>query len=121
LPTICQVTGTAAPEDRPIDGRNIWPVLTESAGSPHEYVAWSEGPQLAIRKGKWKLVLNGITHDGTPEGDKPLQGDDAVFLSDLENDPGESKNLRHEHSEIVDELQTLAHEWKRSIDSNASR
>ncbi len=71
---------------------NIWPVLTAGANSPHEFVAWAEGPQLAIRRGNWKLVLNGVTHDGTPEGNKPLQGEDAVFLSNLEEDPGESRN-----------------------------
>ena len=96
-------------------------MLTGGGRSPHEYVAWSEGPQLAVRKGKWKLVLNGVTHDGTAAGNQPLQGDDAVFLSNLEDDPGESKNLRHEHSEIVDELQTLAYEWKRNVESNAAR
>jgi arylsulfatase A-like enzyme len=121
LPTICYLTGAAIPRDRTIDGCNIWPVLTDGARSPHEYVAWSEGPQLAVRKGKWKLVLNGITHDGTPEGNQPLRGDDAVFLSNLEEDPGESKNLRHEHSEIVDELQTLAYEWKKNVEANAAR
>jgi len=121
LPTICHLTGTAASKDRMIDRRNIWPLLNGGAPSPHEYVAWSEGPQLAIRKGKWKLVLNGVTHDGTPEGNRPLQGDDAVFLSNLDNDPGENKNLRHEHSEIVDELQTLAYQWEKNVESNAGR
>lgn len=118
LPTVCHVTGARAPGDRTIDGRNIWPVLTAAAKLPHEFVAWAQGPQLAIRKGKWKLVKNGVVHDGTPAGEKPLEGEDAVFLSDVEQDPGESRNLRRQHPEVTDELQTLMEKWKREAESN---
>jgi arylsulfatase A-like enzyme len=118
FPTVCGLTGASLPQDRTIDGRNIWPVITQGARSPHEYVCWSEGPQLAIRRGDWKLVLNGVTHDGTPDGNKPLTGDDAVFLSNLKDDPGEQHNLRHEHPEVADQLQTLVHEWRKQVEAN---
>jgi arylsulfatase A-like enzyme len=99
-----------------MDGQDIWAVITEGKASPHEYVAWTNGPQLAIRKGKWKLVLNGVVHDGTPEGEKPLTGEDAVFLSDVEVDPGESRNLRRERPEVTDELQTLLGRWRKDVE-----
>jgi arylsulfatase A-like enzyme len=118
FPTVCGLTGAAVPQDRTIDGRDIWPVVTKSGPSPHEYICWSEGPQLAIRRGDWKLVLNGVTHAGTPDGNKPLTGDDAVFLSNLKDDPGEQHNLRHEHPEIADQLQTLVHEWRKQVEKN---
>ena len=117
FPTVCHLAGVKVPADRTLDGRNIWPVLTESAKSPHDYVAWSEGPQLAIRQGKWKLVLNGITHDGTPDGKKPLTGDDAVFLSNVEEDAGESRNLRHQFPAVADQLQTLVQSWRKSVET----
>jgi arylsulfatase A-like enzyme len=115
FPTTCALTGVPLPSDRTLDGRDIWPVLTKGARSPHEFVAWTEGPQLAIRRGKWKLVLNGVTHDGTPDGDKPLTGDDAVFLSNVEDDPAESRNLRHQFPEVTDQLQTTLQDWRRSV------
>jgi arylsulfatase A-like enzyme len=118
FPTACRLAGVSLPTDRTLDGRDLWPVITQGAQSPHEFVAWAEGSQLAIRQGKWKLVLNGVTHDGTPEGDKPLTGDDAVFLSDVEIDPGESRNLRHQFPELTDQLQTTLQEWRKSADSN---
>jgi arylsulfatase A-like enzyme len=93
-------------------------VIAEDAPSPHEFVAWSSGGQLAIRKGKWKLVVNGIDHDGTPQGEKPLLGEDSVFLSDVETDPGERHNLRRTQPEVLDELQTLLDKWKASSESN---
>jgi arylsulfatase A-like enzyme len=116
LPTVCGLTGAEVPNDRRMDGQDIWAVITEGKASPHEYVAWTNGPQLAIRKGKWKLVLNGVVHDGTPEGEKPLTGEDAVFLSDVEVDPEESRNLRRERPEVTDELQTLLGRWRKDVE-----
>jgi arylsulfatase A-like enzyme len=116
FPTICRLTGAPLPRDRTLDGRDIWPVITEGARSPHDYMCCSEGPQLAIRRGPWKLVLNGIAHDGTPDGDKPLQGNDATFLSNVDADPSETTNLRHEHPEIADELETLIYKWRSEVE-----
>ncbi len=117
FPTVCRLAGVPLPSDRTYDGRDIWPVLTAGARSPHDYVAWSEGPQLAIRQAQWKLVLNGVTHDGSPTGEKPLTGEDAAFLSNVEDDPGESRNLRHEFPQITDRLQTLVQTWRKSVEA----
>jgi uncharacterized sulfatase len=44
------------PTDRVIDGKDILPVLTSSAPSPHEAVFSTDGRRLrSIRSGKWKL------------------------------------------------------------------
>ncbi len=111
LPTACKLAGVEPPQDRVIDGRDILSVAKGEAKSPHEAIYWSNGKQLAIRRGDWKLVIDGITYDGTPDGHKPLTGDDALFLSDLSKDPGETTNLRHEHPEMVDELSSMVHKW----------
>lgn len=116
LPTVCHVAGVAAPAGRILDGRNIWGVLTGGASSPHAFLAWANGGQLAIRKGKWKLVVNGADFDGTEAGAKPLGGEDGVFLSDLESDPGERRNLRRAHPNVVDELQTLLTQWRKDVE-----
>jgi hypothetical protein len=36
----------------------------------------------------------------------------------LKSDPGEQHNLRHEHPEIADQLQTLVHEWRKQVEKN---
>ncbi len=116
LPTACHAAGISPPGDRMLDGANLWPGLTAGAPASHEFLAWANGPQRAIRKDQWKLVVNGVVHDGTPEGEKPLTGDDAVFLSDLERDPGETQNLRHQQPKILDELQTLLNKWRKEVE-----
>ena len=40
-----------------------------------------------MRRGKWKLVKDGKLFDGTPS-DKALTGEDVLFLSNLDEDPG---------------------------------
>lgn len=57
LPTLCRITGAQAPRDRVIDGRDIFPLMTEeNARTPHEALFSMSGPYLStVRSGKWKL------------------------------------------------------------------
>ncbi len=60
LPTFARLAGADLPADRPIDGRDIWPLLSGRPGarSPHEalYFYWGRDLQ-AVRSGRWKLHL----------------------------------------------------------------
>ena len=55
------------------------------------------------------------TSDGTEEGRKKLTGEDAMFLSDLGQDPGETRNLRRLHPNLVDELATMQRRWLEEV------
>lgn len=115
LPTICKAAGAPLPADRTLDGADALPMAMLKAKSPHDGIYWSSAGQLAVRRGPWKLVRDGKTFDGTPDGNKPLTGDDAVFLSNVERDPGESRNLRHENPAVTDELLTMAEQWLKTV------
>ena len=91
------------------------PLATANARSTHEALFWSSGGQLAVRRGKWKLVKDGKLFDGSPDGDKSMAGEDALFLSNLEEDPAESANLRRRFPAIVDELATLMQKWAEEV------
>jgi arylsulfatase A-like enzyme len=116
LPTIAKAAGAALPADRTLDGFDMLPLATSKAKSAHHAIFWSQGGQLAIRRGKWKLVKDGREYDG--EKNEALQGDDALFLSNLEEDPGEHRNLRHEQPALADELSTMAHHWLEDVKNN---
>jgi arylsulfatase A-like enzyme len=111
LPTICRAAGAQVPADRTMDGFDALPMAVSREASRHDAIFWSSQGQLAVRRGSWKLVQNGKIFDGTPGGARPLEGDDALFLSNLDQDPGESKNLRRQNPAIVDQLLTLAEKW----------
>lgn len=113
LPTALAAAGVSAPDG--MDGFSLLPTLTQGAPSPHEALFWSSMNQLAVRRGKWKLVVGGRDYGRTPDGGKPLTGEDALFLSNLDEDPGETKNLRRAHPNLVDELATLVNRWNDSL------
>ena len=98
LPTFAGLAGAEVPADRVIDGKDIWPVLTGKARSPHEAFFYHKGNTLeAVRSGKWKLHLGRSKIYGAKGPPKP-----ALF--DLETDIGEKKNLIADHPEIVEKL-----------------
>ena len=82
--TTLAAAGVAIPNDRVIDGRNLLPVLTSGASSPHDVVFGHQGPRLAtIRDAQWKLHVLPATErrDGTP-GERWMNpwGPDGVTL-----------------------------------------
>jgi hypothetical protein len=54
--TALKVANIHPPSDRVIDGRDILPLFTSDATSPHEIVLGAQGPRLAtVRDKRWKL------------------------------------------------------------------
>ncbi len=91
-----------------VDGCDILPMLTQNAKSPHEAIFWEQGKQTALRKGNWKLVLNGqLVEEAPPE--------DAVHLADLKSDPGEKINLKDNHPDIAAAMKKEAERWREKI------
>lgn len=109
VPTFLELAGIDV-DGLELDGLNILPVLEEGEPSPHEYIFWEQGAQTAVRRGRWKLVLNGrLIEDAGPQ--------DEVFLSDLETDLGERENLATRHPHIVRELREAAEAWRSQIET----
>ena len=94
LPTIAGLSGAALPNDRTIDGKDIWPLIAGKKGAqtPHEIYFFYKGNKLeSARQGKWKLRRSG----------KKSQ---PVELYDLASDISESKNLAKENEILVNEI-----------------
>ncbi len=95
-PTLAKLAGASVGQELPLDGRDIWPVLTQGAKTPHEEILLmgSRPGQRAIRVGDWKLLVNPQEFRGKVES-SPLE------LYNLANDPGEQHNLVSEQPERV--------------------
>ena len=92
--TACAAAGISLPPELTLDGVDLLPYLRgERTESPHEALFWSNGPNKAVRMGKWKLIIVGK----------------HKFLFDLESDLGETNNLAEADP---DELQKLERAWK---------
>jgi arylsulfatase A-like enzyme len=107
LPTFLALADPAAKLPPQIDGQNILPVLSGQT-PPHEYMFWSFNKQRAVRRGDWKLIINPPRYPG----DEPLE---AVWLSNLEADPGEKRNLAPAERARVQQLTEKVRKWEREV------
>ena len=91
LPTFAGLAGAAVPDDRVIDGHDIWPLISGQQGavSPHDMYYYYRGRSLeSARKGKWKLRRTGKKKGG-------------VELYDLNSDISETKNKAADNEALV--------------------
>ena len=117
LPTIARLAGSHAPEDRVIDGKDIWPLMNSGAKreTDQRTIFFHQQTALqAVRSGPWKLHF---PHQYRQQADTPGvdgkaagQIDAAIGLSlyNLEEDISEQNNLAEKYPKIVQSLTDLA-------------
>ena len=116
FPTICALTGVAMPKGGDVDGIDA---STACRGEPMQRgkpLLWEYGrkadylfpkepgarsPNLAIRDGRWKLLINA---DGT-----------AAELYDLETDPKETSNQALQRPDQVAHLRAVVFAWRKTL------
>ncbi|MEO0414274.1 MAG: sulfatase [Verrucomicrobiota bacterium] len=115
LPTIAGLAEADLPE-HPIDGKDIWPILSgaEGAKSPHDayWIYYKQNELHAVMDERWKLYFpHGYrTLAGAEGGDGglPVGYQSAkvkgLELYDLSNDISESKNVKEQNPEVVERL-----------------
>ncbi len=96
FPTLSKLAGAEPDPKLNLDGRDVWPVLTRKAKSPHDAIllVGARNGEYAIRVGDWKLLIN-------PREYKTNVKSLPVELYNLAEDIGESKNLAAEEPERV--------------------
>ncbi|UCD29896.1 MAG: sulfatase [Planctomycetota bacterium] len=100
--TCLTLAGVPLPDDRPIDGKNIMPVLDGIGTRPVEPLFFYTGNILgAVRRGPWKLVL----HERSPGRGKKPPANPQPRLFNLLTDPSERFDVARQHPEIVNLLQ----------------
>lgn len=120
LPTLAAMCRVPLP-DVALDGVDLDRVLHDKdAPDPHGRMIWHLGKggaaQWAVRRGPWKLTHNNV--DPTlPPGAPPV---DQLFLSNLDEDHRESRNLAGEHPEVVAELMALHEEWLAGLEQRGN-
>jgi arylsulfatase A-like enzyme len=113
FPTFLAAAG-GDPTHYELDGTDVLPMLAHGATSPHDVLYWEMLRQTAVRRGDWKLVLNGQLVEGAPP-------DDDQFLANMRTDPAETTNLRFQQPELTAELETLAELWRAGIEARWQR
>ncbi|MEJ7609388.1 MAG: sulfatase-like hydrolase/transferase [Bryobacteraceae bacterium] len=115
FPTCCKMAGVAAPKVG-FDGEDVSRVLLGKPSSRRKDLFWDygrdatyqrpgltrdESPNLAIRSGKWKVLIN---DDGG-----------RLELYDFGRDQKENDNLVTSHPDVAKRLSSRLLEWRRSL------
>jgi arylsulfatase A-like enzyme len=113
FPTLLTAAG-GDPSRYEVDGLNLLPYVVEGRRPAERTICWEMDQQTAIRRGPWKLVLNGQLVEGAP-------AEDAVHLSNLENDLSEEVNLQDQFPELTRELSQTVAAWREGIEQRWGR
>lgn len=96
--TALELAGIPQPTDRPVDGRSLISVLTDSATAPlHTGLFWRSGYSRAVRVGDWKLIVD-------------LHGDNHL-LYNVAEDKEEEHNLFDQRPDVVNALKGHYAAW----------
>lgn len=108
VPTVLEAAGVESSKYE-LDGISLLGHVTGNTGLAERPIFWEMDGQTAVRRGKWKLVLNGQL----VEHEEPVA---EVHLSNLEVDPAESVNLADDEPGLTAELKRLAEDWRAGIE-----
>ncbi len=104
LPTICDAAGVEIPKDRPIDGKNLMPLIKQTGSLDRDALYWhfphyrhGNSPYSIIRKGDWKLIKHYV-------GPK-------FELFNLKEDLSEKHNLAKSNPKKLKELHADLQDW----------
>ncbi len=112
FPTILNLAKARLPQDRELDGVDIYPVLTGKADKASDVVFYYNQTDLyAIRKGPWKIHF--ITRSSTGKEAGVVQ--DPPLLYQLEVDPSERFNVSKDNPAVVEELRKLYADHTRTV------
>lgn len=116
FPSFCSIAGASLPDGFSFDGKDKSDVLSGKSSDEARTLFWEYGrnntayrypsgndrsPNLAIREGEWKLLIN---TDGTDSQ-----------LYNLEKDSRETTNVVKENQDLTERLKSRLMDWRRSL------
>lgn len=104
--TFLAVAGVAVPAGLQLEGMDLMPVLTGASTEVERTLFWrvtGQRNQRAVRRGDWKLLLDGA----------------IVLLYDVRADPGERNDLASQRQDVARQLRPLIAAWEKDVDAEA--
>ena len=110
-PTLVRLAGGTPEQKLPLDGQDIWPVLTQGARSTREslLLCGRSPEQRAIRMGNWKLIVD-ASDKGAREARNTTAANGKIALYDLASDLGEKNNVAAQNPDVVKRLHAKLNE-----------
>jgi arylsulfatase A-like enzyme len=109
LPTVLAAAGLPVTDEDEVDGVDLTPLLADGRGPAERTLTWEYEGQLAVRRGRWKLVIDPRERLGGPQ--RP-----GRLLFDLDADPAETTDLSGARPDLVAELADAAAAWSDDLE-----
>ena len=107
MPTILAAAHVPPPTDRPLDGINLMPLLTEGKSLGLRKLFWGHAKSRAMRDGNWKVVIN------PPEQKQP-------GLFNLADDLAERHDLSERAPDRLKAMVAAIKAWEEDVAADAS-
>jgi len=119
FPTMVSISGVKLPAGLNLDGVDLLGMLTEGKKLPERSLFWRYRKERAVRKGSWKLLIQGdnVKLYNLDSWKLLIQGDN-VKLYNLDDDLGEKKNLAGAKPETVKMLQGELTAWEQEVSAD---
>ncbi|MBS0195831.1 MAG: arylsulfatase [Planctomycetes bacterium] len=107
FPTLTNLAGASTAKCKPLDGLNVWSVISENKPSPRTEVIYNVEPfRGAVRQGDWKLIWRTLIPT-------------SVELYNIAQDPSEKNNVADSHTDMVaamkDRINALGKECSKAL------
>lgn len=124
-PTILELAGGEVPDDRAIDGKNIWSLLQGSEQSPHDYLYFFNNEEItAVRSQRWKFVVQSYYRTQMFPFEGEINDEPHYYhpglLFDLENNPAEQYSFSRENPDVVEKMVEQLEKGRRELESLAT-
>lgn len=114
-PTLVKLAEGSLDQKLPIDGMDVWPMLTTQAASPHNAILSVHSPtKAAVRMGDWKLISQAPSVNAPARAARAKtrvknrqQGAETIQLYNLATDIGEATNLAEKDPERVATMKAM--------------
>jgi arylsulfatase A-like enzyme len=114
-PTLVKLAEGSLDQKLPIDGMDVWPMLTTQAASPHNAILSVHSPtKAAVRMGDWKLISQAPSVNAPARAARAKtrvknrqQGAETIQLYNLATDIGEATNLAEKNPERVATMKAM--------------
>jgi hypothetical protein len=117
---VCDLIGIHVPHEEgeygKVDGVSLMPLVRNDAQSVRPYSFAENGTLVSVQDPRWKLVVAAAEAEPPPPGGS-FDGhpEPSPWLVDLEQDPGETRNVVAEHQDEAKRLFDALHAWSASM------
>lgn len=114
-PTLLEITGTAAPENQPLDGESLAPLLRDAKSTLKRDAIYQHFPgYLGAGENTWRTTPVGLIQSG-PWKLMEFFEDKHLELYNLADDISETKNLATEQPDKAKELHAKMLAWREAV------